>query len=402
MNQLICNYAYSHWLPLLILALFAPTLLLMAGIYIHIPFCKQACHYCDFHFSTSFRLKSQLIEMLKKELTSRRGFLRHGEVIQTIYFGGGTPSILTPFELGGIMDTITSHYQVDLQEITLEANPDDLNPGLLAAYKAIGINRLSIGIQSFHDEVLRFYNRAHDQAQSLRVIEMAKEAGFEKLSIDLIYGFPYPNHELWKKDLEIALKKDPAHISSYALTLEPKTVLENWAKKGTFCPASEDFVAEQYEWLLDQTEAEGYLAYEISNFARPGALALHNSNYWKGVPYLGIGPSAHSFDGRHRGHNIPNNPKYIKKMQKHGTAYTPEKLSAEGSANDYILTSLRTIWGLDRDFFYDKTGRDIFEEKTKELDWLSQNQWITIKDKKIYLSRKGKLLADDIASRLFF
>ncbi|WP_114748018.1 radical SAM family heme chaperone HemW [Pleomorphovibrio marinus] len=374
----------------------------MAGIYIHIPFCKQACHYCDFHFSTSLDLKTKLIDMLNKELITRREYLGRAGIVRTIYFGGGTPSLLTPLELGRIMDTITEQYQLDLQEITLEANPDDLNPMLLAAYKSIGINRLSLGIQSFHDEVLRFYNRAHDQSQSLRIIEMAKEAGFEKLSIDLIYGYPYPNHKLWKKDLEIALSKNPGHISSYALTLEPKTVLENWAKKGVFSPASEDFVAEQYEWLLDQTEAEGYLAYEISNFARPTELALHNSNYWKGVPYLGIGPSAHSFDGQHRGHNIPNNPKYIKEMQKRGTAHTPEILSAEESANDYILTSLRTIWGLDRDIFYDKTGRDIYQEKIKELDWLSQNQWITIKDKNIYLSRKGKLLADDIASRLFF
>jgi oxygen-independent coproporphyrinogen III oxidase len=374
----------------------------MAGIYIHIPFCKQACHYCDFHFSTSLSLKPQLLDMLQKELVTRRNYFDSSQKIQTIYFGGGTPSLLSVSELGKLLDTVEQYYALDLKEVTLEANPDDLFPDVLRAYQSLGINRLSIGIQSFHDEVLAFYNRAHDKSQSERVIEMAKDAGFSKLSIDLIYGYPTSSHQLWKRDLEIALHKDPGHISSYALTIEPRTVLAHQAKKGTFQPPSEDFLAEQYEWLLIQTEKAGYLAYEISNFARPGELALHNSNYWKGVPYLGIGPSAHSFDGKSRGHNIANNPNYVKAMQNLGNAFHPEILNQEENANEHILTSIRTIWGLDGDQFQAKFGRDILNEKSKELEWLLANEWIVVQGTTITLSRKGKLLADSIATRLFY
>ncbi len=343
-----------------------------------------------------------MLGMLEKELVVRRDFLHRSLKIQTIYFGGGTPSLLSASELGKLLEAVSRNYPLDLKEVTLEANPDDLSPTVLRDFQKIGINRLSIGIQSFHGEILSFYNRAHDQDQSHRVIELAKDAGFDKLSIDLIYGYPATSHQLWKSDLEIALSKDPGHISSYALTIEPKTVFGHRAKKGTFIPPSEDFLAEQYEWLLDQTEKAGYLDYEISNFAKPDELAIHNSNYWKGIPYLGIGPSAHSFDGKDRGANIANNPIYIKNMLNSGSAYYPETLSHEESANEHILTSLRTIWGLDGEFFRSKYGWDIINEKAKELAWLSKNNWIEVENKTITLSRKGKLLADSIAARLFY
>ncbi len=340
--------------------------------------------------------------MLNKELVTRKNYLDSSLKIHSIYFGGGTPSLLSVPELENILETINRHYALDLKEVTLEANPDDLCPKVLREYQNIGIDRLSIGIQSFHEEVLAFYNRAHDQDQSLNVTEMAKDAGFHKLSIDLIYGYPTSSHELWKKDLEIALNKEPGHISSYALTIEPRTVLAHRAGKGTFCPPSEDFLAEQYEWLLRQTESAGYIAYEISNFAKPGELAIHNANYWKGVPYLGIGPSAHSFNGKSRGHNIASNPKYLKAMHDTGSAFHPELLSKEENANEHIMTSLRTVWGLDGEHFKERFDWDILEEKAKEIEWLQSNDWIVLEGTRITLSRKGKLLADSIAARLFY
>jgi oxygen-independent coproporphyrinogen III oxidase len=247
--------------------------------------------------------------------------------------------LLSAFHLEKIMETITKWYPLDLEEVTLEANPDDLSTENLQNWKALGIDRLSIGIQTFNPEILKFYNRAHTAEESLKAIESAKSTGFEKLSVDLIYGFPSPNHDIWKKDLEIALSQNPGHISSYCLTVEPKTALGNWQKKGKYKAASEDFAAEQFEILMKSMEDAGYVQYEISNFGKPGQFALHNTNYWLGIPYLGIGPSAHSFDGKTRGSNIANNVQYIKKLKTGEDIYTQEILSEEDAANDYILTS---------------------------------------------------------------
>lgn len=373
----------------------------MAGIYLHIPFCKKACHYCDFHFSTNSSMMTELIHLMGEELILRKDYLPKHEVIQTIYFGGGTPSLLSAEQVRYLLDIVHEHYPVQLGEVTLEANPDDLTAKKLDDYRAIGVDRLSIGIQSFRDEVLTFYNRAHTSEESLQVLNLARKAGFEKLSIDLIYGYPEKDHSGWKSDLETALNLDPGHISSYALTVEPKTALGNWVKKGTFQPASEDFVAEEFEILQEAMDARGYVQYEISNFGKPDAFALHNTNYWRGVPYLGIGPSAHSYDGTNRGRNRAHNSAYITQLRERQLVFTIENLSEVDRINEYLLTSLRTIWGVDTIFLFQKYGVDLLVEKVKELEFLQASGWIYVRDSRLYLTRQGMLLADGISEKLF-
>lgn len=373
----------------------------MSGIYIHIPFCKQACHYCDFHFSTNLSQMDTLVRMICKEIEYRKSFFIEKTPIQTIYFGGGTPSILQPHHLKAILNSIYSNFQVEIKELTLEANPDDLNAEKLKALKDLGFNRLSIGIQSFDQKVLEFYNRAHHAEESLRAIGLAKNAGFEKLSIDLIYGYPSADHSIWKRDLETALELNPGHISSYALTVEPKTALGNWSRKGKFQEASEDFVAEQFELLVEQCEQAGYIQYEISNFGKEGHFALHNSNYWKNIPYLGIGPGGHSYDGMVRGANIANNNLYIQKLRTGELAYKVEPMEGTDICNEYILTSLRTIWGTDIIYLKEKFGVDLISRHYAEIQTLLKEGLISINAEKIALSKKGKLLADGIAASLF-
>lgn len=339
--------------------------------------------------------------MILRELEIRKDFLPLNSSIQTIYFGGGTPTLLTVNQLEKILNQINRHYSLDVKELTLEANPDDLKKDKLKDLKSLGFDRLSIGIQSFDQRVLQFYNRAHNAQESMIAVDLAKSAGFEKLSIDLIYGFPHEDHSLWKKDLALALQIDPGHISSYALTVEPKTALGNWAKKGKFQEASEDFQAEQFEILMDEMEKSGYIQYEISNFGREGQFALHNTNYWKSIPYLGIGPSAHSFDGNHRGYNLANNALYIKKLEKEELPYTQEDLQEGDLANEYILTSLRTIWGLDLQKLKDEFGINLQLSKGQLLKELESQELIRQDAGHIYLKRAGKLLADSIAASLF-
>jgi oxygen-independent coproporphyrinogen III oxidase len=245
----------------------------LAGIYIHIPFCKQACHYCDFHFSTNLNRMNQLVESIGKELEIRKEYLA-GLPVKTIYLGGGTPSLLSEKHLDFLLDKIHANFRTELQEVTLEANPDDLSVENLESWKNLGIDRLSLGIQSFQEDVLRFYNRAHSATEALEAIYRGRDAGFEKFSIDLIYGFPHGDHSIWEKDLTEALRQDPGHISAYSLTVEPKTALGKWTKKGRFQPAEEDFVAEQFELLQEQTGKSGYIQYEISNFGREGQYKL--------------------------------------------------------------------------------------------------------------------------------
>jgi len=373
----------------------------LSGIYIHIPFCKQACHYCDFHFSTNTGLKGEMVKMICKELELQKTYLGSESTIKTVYFGGGTPSLLSVAELGEILDTLYRHYLLDLQELTIEANPDDLVAEKLSAWKDMGFDRLSIGIQSFDERVLQFYNRAHNARESLIAIGKAKEAGFEKLSIDLIYGFPQPNHELWKKDLATAIALDPGHISSYALTVEPNTALGKWVEKGKFAPASEDFIAEQFEWMQEKLGQAGYIQYEISNFGKPGAFAVHNTNYWMGIPYLGIGPSAHSFDGRSRQHNPSNNIKYLKTLEQGIFSFEYEEIDSKDALNEYLLTSLRTIWGADTSYILGKYQKNILVEKERQISLLEQEGWLIVEGTKLLLTEKGKLLADGIAQRLF-
>ena len=342
-----------------------------------------------------------MVEMICKELVMRKNYLSDNPTIQTIYFGGGTPSMLGLDQIAKILSTIAGNYSLDLKEVTIETNPDDLTDEKLLGLKALGFDRLSIGVQSFHDEVLKFYNRAHNASESRRSIDLARSKGFEKLSIDLMYGFPAQDHFLWKKDLEMALAIDPGHISSYCLTIEPDTALGRWAKSGKYLPSTDDFNAEQFELLQDEMEKSGYIQYEISNFGKPNAFAIHNSNYWKGIPYLGIGPSAHSFAGQSRQHNISNNVKYIKALHEDRLDHEVDHLEGDEMINEYLLTSIRTIWGTDMKLISQRYGVDLNLQKQSQLTLFKKEGLIVIRDEKIILTKKGKLLADSIAEKLF-
>ena len=372
----------------------------MAGLYIHIPFCKQACHYCDFHFSTNLQLLSPVVESIVLEMELRKDYLK-GESVDTVYFGGGTPSLLPAAALEQILDQAARVFPGKKLEITLEANPDDLDPNSLATWKSLGIDRLSLGIQSFQDEILKEYNRAHNAQQAKQAIQLGRSAGFEKFSIDLIYGFPHTNHDLWKKDLKEALLLDPGHLSAYSLTLEPKTTFGNWAKKGRFIPAEEEFVAQQFEWLQEQCDQAGYQQYEISNFSRPDQAAIHNSNYWKRIPYLGIGPSAHSFDGNARGYNPPSNPRYVQTLAAGKLPFVVENLEKEELINEEILTCLRTSWGLDTASMADRYQVDLLQIKEASIAKLTALGMTHTEGKTLTLTRKGQLLADSIAAEIF-
>lgn len=339
--------------------------------------------------------------MICKELELQKAYLGAHTSIRTVYFGGGTPSLLGKRELEAILDTIHHHYALDLEELTIETNPDDLNGETLESLKTLGFDRLSIGIQSFDERVLRFYNRVHTARESLDAIDKAKEAGFDKMSIDLMYGFPHPNHDLWKKDLETGLALDPGHISSYGLTIEPNTALGRWTSKGSFVPASEDFLAEQFEWMQQEMEKAGYIQYEISNFGRPGAFAVHNTNYWRGIPYLGVGPSAHSYNGNSRQHNASHNNKYIQSLEKGVLLFEMEEINARDGLNEYLLTSLRTMWGADASYIQHTYNRQILKEKSREIQQLIHERLLLLEGDKLTLTKKGKLLADGIALNLF-
>ena len=372
----------------------------MAGLYIHIPFCKQACHYCDFHFSTNLQLMEVMMDSITVELNLRKDYLK-GEAVDTVYFGGGTPSLVPAEYLEKILDQIAQLFPGRKQEVTLEANPDDLNPQALANWKSLGIDRLSLGIQSFQDQILKAYNRAHTSKEATQAIQLARAAGFEKFSIDLIYGYPHTDHQLWKLDLEEALRLDPGHLSAYSLTIEPKTTFGNWTKKGKFSPAEDEFVAQQFEWLQERCDKAGYLQYEISNFSRPNQAAIHNSNYWKRSPYLGIGPSAHSFDGSSRGFNPSSNASYTKALSAGSLPFVLEQLTPTESINEEILTGLRTQWGLDTGSLADRYHLDILEIKKGPISKLTELGMIHTLGKTLTLTRKGQLLADSIASDIF-
>ena len=372
----------------------------MAGLYIHIPFCKQACHYCDFHFSTNLQLMETMMDSILVELKLRKDYLK-GEAVDTVYFGGGTPSLVPAEYLGKILDQIAQLFPGRKQEVTLEANPDDLNPQALANWKSLGIDRLSLGIQSFQDQILKAYNRAHNSKEATQAIQLARAAGFEKFSIDLIYGYPHSDHRLWQLDLEEALRLDPGHLSAYSLTIEPKTTFGNWTGKGKFSPAEDEFVAQQFEWLQEQCDKAGYLQYEISNFSRPNQAAIHNSNYWKRSPYLGIGPSAHSFDGSSRGFNPSSNASYTKALSAGSLPFVLEQLTPTESINEEILTGLRTQWGLDTGSLAERYHLDILEIKKGPISKLTELGMIHTLGKTLTLTRKGQLLADSIASDIF-
>lgn len=374
----------------------------MAGIYIHIPFCRQACHYCDFHFSVNQQVKPELIQALATELVMQRDYLR-GEEIDTIYLGGGTPSLLTQEELQLLFDTIRSlHPVAHTAEITLEANPDDLTPKKLEQFKDASINRLSIGIQTFNSERLRFLNRVHDEASAIKSFSDARAAGFNNISIDLMYALPGETHADWTRDIEQALTLNPEHISCYSLTIEPKTAFGKWARTGKLVPEGDDVAAHHLELLMELLPASGYEHYEISNFARPGFHSQHNSSYWRGSSYLGIGPSAHSFNGVSRQYNVSNNHTYIKSIHQQVIPFELEILTRENKINEYILTSLRTAWGTDLQVLRQQYAYDLLAENKHYLSELLDKKLITIEQNVLKLTNAGKLFADKISSDLFF
>ena len=376
----------------------------MPGLYLHIPFCKQACHYCDFHFSTSMGLKTQFVAALTKEMALRRHYLpTAAEPLETIYFGGGTPSLLTAAELDAIFAAIHANFAVSPQaEITLEANPDDLTPEKLAVLATSPINRLSIGLQSFHEPHLRFMNRAHSAAESRQAVRQAQAAGFENISVDMIYGIPASSHAIWQADLAELLALGVPHISAYALTIEPDTAFGRRLKKGTLAAPPDEFVAEQFEQLLAQLRAGGYEQYEISNFCRPGCESRHNSNYWRGVPYLGLGPSAHSFNGHSRQYTVANNPRYVAAVLEQGEIpATSEQLSPLDQANEYLLTTLRTSRGCDLRHLGDELGVNLLATHGDYLQNLLHQGLVTLDQQVLRLTDAGKLLADHITLELF-
>ncbi len=370
------------------------------GIYIHIPFCKQACHYCDFHFSTSLKKKDELLHALVKELELRKDEVK-GQRVDTIYFGGGTPSLLATDELQFVIDAVYKHYKVsETPEITLEANPDDLTNQQLVDFSKSPINRLSIGIQSFFEADLTLMNRAHNSEEAKSCLEEATKY-FDNISIDLIYGIPGMSNERWIQNLETALAFNIPHISSYALTVEPRTALADFIKKGIIKNVDDDLAQEQFHIMVDTLEAAGYIHYELSNFGKPEYFSRNNSAYWQGKPYLGIGPSAHSFDGNHRGWNVRNNTKYIKALEENELPIEIETLTTSDKYNEYVMTGLRTIWGVN----LEKVERDFgFSYKTYLLEQSQKHiiqHLLYIDDGKLLVTKNGQFLSDGIASDLF-
>lgn len=373
----------------------------MAGIYIHIPFCKQACHYCDFHFSTSLQNKDAFLNALKKEIELRKEYLR-SEIISTIYFGGGTPSLLSKQEILEVFDVLKSNFEIDkAAEITLEANPDDLTEEKIVGLKDTPINRLSIGIQSFYDDDLKLMNRAHNAEESIKAVKLAQENGFNNITIDLIYGIPSLSHHRWRNNLQIAFALDVNHISAYCLTVEPKTALAHQVKKGLVKNVDEQHSSEQFEIMLDAMHTNDFIQYEISNFCKNGAFSKHNSNYWRKEHYLGLGPSAHSFDGVSRQWNIANNALYIQSIEKGNLNFEKEVLSLEQQYNEYVMTSLRTIWGLDLIQVEKSFGKRFLDDCMQNVKSYIKSEDVLLEENKLYLSDKGKLIADKIASDLF-
>ena len=369
----------------------------MAGIYIHIPFCRQACHYCNFHFATSLRYKNELITALLKEIETRRDYLE-SEPVETIYFGGGTPSLLDGADIHSLVKQIRRTFAITADaEFTLEANPDDITTEKLTAWKEAGINRLSIGVQSFHEEDLVWMNRAHNAEQARDALTLAKE-NFENITIDLIYGTPGMTNEKWKSNIETALELGIPHLSCYALTVEPKTPLHKMIGLRQSKDIDPDLQSAQFILLMDWLHEAGYEHYEISNFALPGWRSRHNSSYWQGKKYIGLGPSAHSFNGISRQWNIANNNIYIESLSKGILSYEKEELTAVQQHNEYIMISLRTMEGLDLGKFA-PGEREVLEMAASK--YISSGH-LYLEGKHLKLSKEGKLLADGIAASLFF
>ncbi|MEG0848779.1 MAG: radical SAM family heme chaperone HemW [Flavobacterium sp.] len=379
----------------------------MSGIYIHIPFCKQACHYCDFHFSTSMKKKDEMVLALAKEIAMRKNELldsarSDNEIVETIYFGGGTPSVLSNEEIIFLISEVYKNYTVsENPEITLEANPDDLSAERILELSKSPINRLSIGIQSFYEEDLKMMNRAHNSAEAKKCLEEATKY-FDNISLDLIYGIPGMTDEMWKQNIETALSFGVPHISSYALTVEPKTALSKLIQTGKIAEPQDEAASNHFMILVDTLQKNGFVHYELSNFGKENYFSKNNSAYWLGKKYIGIGPSAHSYDGEKRGWNIANNSLYLKAIQNNELPIETEILTISDRYNEYIMTGLRTIWGVSLERIENEFGLEYLNYLKKQSQKFLDDGLLSIENNILKPTPRGKFLTDGIASDLFY
>ena len=380
----------------------------MSGIYIHIPFCKQACNYCDFHFSTSMKKKDDMVLALAKEIVMRKNEFKlfdsaqNDNQIETIYFGGGTPSVLSNDEINHLINTVYDNYNVvENPEITLEANPDDLSTERIIELSKSPINRLSIGIQSFYEDDLKMMNRAHNSAEAINCLTEATKY-FDNISLDLIYGIPGLTDEMWKKNIETALSFGIPHISSYALTVEPKTALRKLIDTGKIAEPQDEVASNHFMILVEMLQKNGFIHYELSNFGKEGYFSKNNSAYWLGKKYIGIGPSAHSYDGEKRGRNIANNSRYIKSIQEDKLPLETEILTISDRYNEYIMTGLRTIWGVSLERIENEFGLEYLNYLNKQSQKFLNDDLLSIENNILKPTPKGKFLTDGIASDLFY
>lgn len=374
----------------------------MAGIYFHIPFCKQKCHYCNFYSVASDKNKEAFLEALAKEIELQKNYLKN-ETVETIYFGGGTPSVLSADEINSLFQKLQTIFSISKNaEITFEANPDDLTKSYLQSLKRTPINRFSIGIQSFIEEDLKYLNRVHSAQQALQSIKYAQDVGFENLSIDLIYGIPTLTETNWIKNLDVFFELSFPHLSAYALTVEPKTALDVLIRKQKMKPVAEDRILDHFKILLEQMNQNNYTHYEISNFCKEPFYSLHNKNYWFRKSYLGLGPSAHSFNGNSRQWNVSNTLKYISSINSGIIPTEIEKLSEDQKYNEYILTSLRTIWGIEEKYILNQFGVSHLNDFEKSIKKYILDDKVNTEGGRYFLTNSGKLFADGIAAELFF
>jgi oxygen-independent coproporphyrinogen-3 oxidase len=372
----------------------------MSGIYIHIPFCKQACHYCDFHFSTSLQKKDEMVLALANEMALRSTEFKD-EVVETIYFGGGTPSILEIQDLRFLIDEVYRNYTVvENPEITVEANPDDLTETRIIELSENKINRLSIGIQSFFEDDLKLMNRAHNSEEAKKCLEIATKY-FNNISIDLIYGVPNMSNEKWLQNIETALSYNVLHISSYALTVEPKTALHTFIQKGIILQPDDEVAQQHFHLMVDKLEENGFIHYELSNFGKENYFSRNNSSYWLGKKYLGFGPSAHSYNGISRSWNVSNNSLYLKSIAENILPSETETLTQTDRYNEYVMTGLRTIWGISLNRIEQEFGKTYLDYLNQQAVKYIEDHLLFVDDNILRITKNGKFLSDGIASDLF-
>lgn len=375
----------------------------MSGIYIHIPFCRSKCAYCGFYSIATAKRQAEFLEALKQEIVQRKDYL-HGEKVETVYFGGGTPSLLTIQEIQGVLEGLHDHFEIDpAAEVTLEANPDTLSLEYLNGLRSLGVNRLSMGIQSFFDEDLNYLGRRHHAEHALQCIGWAKEAGFENISIDLIYGLPTSDADRWNRNLDRFFELDLPHLSAYALTLEPNSILTRQIEQGRTLPVNEEDAVRDYGILCQKMAQQGFQHYEISNFCKPGRHSRHNSSYWFGIPYVGFGPSAHSYDGASRQWNVSSVESYCQLYSApHRGAISAEKLTSEDRYNEYVMLRLRTMWGIDLHHIQCEMGERFFEHCEHQAQPLLAQGRLSQNHEIFYLNDEQMLFADGIAEALFW